>query len=151
MIAAGLGCRGGGRASRFAAPHRRRNAALDADSRRIAVPYFDDKSDDHSLGAVADGLTEELIRSLSTAPSLTVITRSGVEPYRGTAVATDSIARALRAGYVVRGEVEQEGDRVRVGVRCTMEAESISSERPSPFRCGASRSCATRWRSLHPT
>ena len=95
----------------------RRATAVSPDARRIAVAYFDDKSDDHSLGAVADGLTEELIRSLSTAPSLTVITRSGVEPYRGSSVTTDSIARALRAGYVVRGEVETEGDRVHVNVR----------------------------------
>ena len=99
------------------APSRRAPVADSPDARRIAVAYFDDKSDDHSLGAVADGLTEELIRSLSTAPSLTVITRSGVEPYRGTSVATDSLARALRAGYIVRGEVEKEGTGVRVGIR----------------------------------
>jgi serine/threonine-protein kinase len=90
---------------------------LSPDARRIAVAYFEDKSDNHSLGAIADGLTEGLIRSLSTAPSFTVITRSGVEQYRGSSVTTDSLARALRAGYVVRGEVEPEGDKVRVGIR----------------------------------
>src|SRR5262249_50780287 len=48
------------------APGRRTAAALSPDGRRIAVLYFDDKSDNHSLGPVADGLTEELIHSLST-------------------------------------------------------------------------------------
>ncbi len=95
----------------------RRAAPLTAESRRVAVLYFDDKSNDHTLGPVADGLTEELIHSLSTAPSLTVISRSGVERYRGTSATTDSIARALRAGYLVRGELEPDGDRVRVNVR----------------------------------
>jgi serine/threonine-protein kinase len=95
----------------------RRVGVISPDARRIAVLYFEDKSDNHSLGPVADGLTEELIHSLSSAPSLTVISRSGVERYRGGSTTTDSIARALRAGYLVRGELEPEADRVRVNVR----------------------------------
>jgi eukaryotic-like serine/threonine-protein kinase len=106
-----------GAVSMWRAPGRRAATTMSADARRIAVLYFDDKSDNHSLGPVADGLTEELIHSLSSVPSLTIISRSGVERYRGASAATDSIARALRAGYVVRGELEPEGDRVRVNVR----------------------------------
>ena len=79
--------------------------------------YFEDKSSDSTLGAVADGLTEELIHSLSSAASFTTISRSGVERFRGTGVGVDSVARALRAGYVVRGDVEHEGENVRVNVR----------------------------------
>src|SRR5262245_13324802 len=95
----------------------RQTAAMSADARRIAVLYFDDKSSDRTLGAVADGLTEELIHSLSAAASLTTISRYGVERFRGKDASTDSVARALRAGYVVRGDVEHEGDKVRVNVR----------------------------------
>ena len=95
----------------------RQVATLSPDARRIAVLYFEDKSRDSTLGAVADGLTEELIQSLSSAASLTTISRSGVERFRGTAVSIDSVARALRAGYVVRGDVEREGENVRVNVR----------------------------------
>jgi len=87
------------------------------ESRRLAVLYFQDLSRDSSLGPLADGLTEELINSLSTTASLTTISRNGVEAYRGTAVAPDSIARALRAGYLVRGDVETDGGKVRVNVR----------------------------------
>ncbi|MEA3247345.1 MAG: serine/threonine-protein kinase [Gemmatimonadota bacterium] len=94
-----------------------RFATSDPNARRIAVLYFQDRSRDSSLGPLADGLTEGLIHSLSSAPTLTVISRSGVEPFRGTGVAPDSIARALRAGYLVRGDVEPEGDQVRVTVR----------------------------------
>lgn len=95
----------------------RATAAATPDARRIAVLYFEDKSSDSTLRAVADGLTEELIQSLGTAQSLTVISRSGVERYRGSSATTDSVARALRAGYLVRGDVEPEGANVRVNVR----------------------------------
>jgi TolB-like protein len=93
------------------------SGALGPDARRIAVMYFDDQSKDHSLRPLADGLTEGLMQSLSSAASLTVISRSGVEQFRGTTVPVDSVARALRAGYIVRGEVEPEGNNVRVSVR----------------------------------
>ncbi len=94
-----------------------RASVPDANARRVAVLYFDDGSTDHTLGPVADGLTEELIHSLSSAPSLTVISQSGVARYRGTSAPADSIARALRAGYLVRGEIEPERDGIRVNVR----------------------------------
>jgi serine/threonine-protein kinase len=103
-------------------------AALGADARRIAVLYFGDLSKDQSLGPLADGLTEGLIQSLGTSPSLTVISRNGVEPYRNTALPVDSVARALRVGYLVRGEVEPEGARVRLGVRLD-DASGVSLRR----------------------
>lgn len=96
-------------------------AVLGEEARRVAVLYFDDQSRDSSLAGVADGLTEGLIRTLSTSNNITVISRDGVQPYRGSSVAVDSISRALRVGFVVRGEVEPDrdpaGDRVRVRVR----------------------------------
>ncbi|MDH5233574.1 MAG: serine/threonine-protein kinase [Gemmatimonadota bacterium] len=92
-------------------------AALGPNASRVAVLYFEDKSRDSSLTAVADGISEGLIRTFSRTPSFTVISRSGVEPYRGSALSVDSIARALRVGYLVRGEVEEDGGRVRVSVR----------------------------------
>jgi eukaryotic-like serine/threonine-protein kinase len=92
-------------------------AILGPDARRIAVLYFQDRSRDSSLVPLADGLTEGLIRTLGTSPSLRVISQSGVEPYRGSDLAPDSIARALRVGILVRGEVEPEGQQIRVSVR----------------------------------
>ncbi|MBI5601055.1 MAG: protein kinase [Gemmatimonadetes bacterium] len=95
----------------------RRVSAEGPEARRLAVLYFQDLSRDSSLGPLADGLTEELIRTLSTASSLTVISRSGVERFRGADVPPDSISKLLRVGYLVRGDVEPDGDKVRVSVR----------------------------------
>ncbi len=96
----------------------KRPAAMTAEMRRVAVLFFENASRDSALGPVADGLTDGLIRTLSSSSSLTVISRGGVEPYRGSTVGVDSIARALRVGMLVRGAVELEGnDRVRVAVR----------------------------------
>jgi serine/threonine-protein kinase len=103
-----------------------RAAALGPDSRRIAVLYFEDQSKDHTLGPLADGLTEGLIHTLSNAPSLTVIPRDGVERYRGSSVTTDSIAKVLRAGYLVRGEVEPAGKQVKVSLRLLDGASGVN-------------------------
>ncbi len=105
-------------------------ASLGEEDLRIAVLYFDDQSKDHSLRPLADGLTEGLMQSLSSAASLTVISRAGVEPYRGTTVPVDSIARALRAGHVVRGEVEPEGNQIRVSLRL-VDASGVTLKRES--------------------
>jgi serine/threonine-protein kinase len=114
VVALGLVVLGGWGVWRLPGRHA---AALGPEARRVAVLYFDDKSKDHTLDAVADGLTESLIRSLGSASSMTVISRSGVERYRGSSVGADSVARALRVGYLVRGEVEPDGNQVRVSVR----------------------------------
>ena len=44
--------------------------ATGPDARKLAVLYFDDLSPDHSLGYVADGLTEGLIAQLSEVQNL---------------------------------------------------------------------------------
>lgn len=94
-------------------------AAIDGlDPRHIAVLYFDNRGSGDSLAVLADGLTETLIQSLGQVPTLQVVSRGGVEAWRGnTTVGADSIARALDAGTIVRGSVEPIGDRVRVTVR----------------------------------
>ncbi len=80
----------------------------------IAVLYFDDASPDGSLGYVADGMTEALINELSDVRSLTVISRNGVLPYRGSDVRPDSIARALQVGTLIEGSVDQRGNQLRI-------------------------------------
>ena len=84
---------------------------------RIAVLYFDDIGGGDSLGYLADGLTEGLIHELSRIQTLDVVSTGGVEPYRGSSVPRDSIARALQAGALVTGSVEKLGDQLRVTVR----------------------------------
>jgi serine/threonine-protein kinase len=87
------------------------------DPHRIAVLYFQDGSNGGSLGYLADGLTEGLIRELDHVQGLDVISKGGVGLYRGDSLSRDSVARALRAGTLVTGGVEPVGDRLRVTVR----------------------------------
>ncbi|MEO8562991.1 MAG: serine/threonine-protein kinase [bacterium] len=86
------------------------------EANHIAVLYFDDNSPDHSLGYLANGLTEALIQELGTVRELHVTSRNGVMPFKGKTVATDSIGRALDVGTVVSGTVSQIGDKLRVNV-----------------------------------
>lgn len=109
---------------------RGRSTALADEMRRVAVMHFVDESRDSSLGPVAAGLTDGLIRTLGTSPSLTVISRDGIEPFRNKDAPIDSIARVLRVGFLVRGGVEPEGERVRVSVRL-VDASGASLQRGS--------------------
>src|SRR4029077_2809152 len=93
--------------------------------------YFDDQSRDHSLGYLADGMTEALIANLSQVQPLSVISRNGVAPYRGGSVPPDSIARALGVGTVVTGTVEQVGDLLHVTVRLVDGASGADFKRAS--------------------
>ncbi len=90
-------------------------AGLDPNS--VAVLYFEDLTPGGELTYLADGITEGLIDQLSQVRELDVISRNGVEPYRGGAVSRDSIARALRVGSLIEGSVEKIGERVRVATR----------------------------------
>jgi serine/threonine protein kinase/tetratricopeptide (TPR) repeat protein len=96
---------------------RRPPAGVSLDPTRIAVLYFDDLSADSSLGAIATGLSEDLIDALAQVPALGVISQDGVRPYRGRAVSPDSIARARSVGTIVSGSVSRSGDLLRVVVR----------------------------------
>ena len=103
------------------AAHRPGGAAAGAagglDPHRIAVLYFQGDVSGDSLGFLADGLTEGLIRELDQVQGLDVISKGGVAPFRGDSVSRDSIAKALRAGTLVTGGVEQEKGRIRVTTR----------------------------------
>ena len=98
----------------------------------MAVLYFADASRDASLGPVADGLTESLIRALGRSSSISVISRGGSDAFRGSSAATTEIADSLRAGYLVRGEVEPiaRGERVQVSVRL-LHSSGVTVERQS--------------------
>lgn len=84
---------------------------------RIAVLYFDEAPAGPESGHLADGLTEALIDELGAVPTLDVISRNGVAPFRGADVSRDSIARTLQAGTLVHGTLERRGDRVQVSVQ----------------------------------
>jgi len=85
---------------------------------RIAVLYFENEDDRDSSRYLADGLTEGLIQQLDQVQGLDVISKGGAGAFRGDSIPRDSIARALRAGTLVTGNVEQvKGGRLRVTTR----------------------------------
>ncbi|HET7296434.1 MAG TPA: serine/threonine-protein kinase [Gemmatimonadales bacterium] len=106
------------------------------DPRHIAVLYFDDLSPGQTLGYLADGLTEAVIDALSQVPALSVISKNGVAVYRASDVAPDSIARGLNVGTLVRGDVEQSGDRYHVSVRLIDGASGADYKRASFDQAG---------------
>ncbi|MDP2955872.1 MAG: hypothetical protein Q8N53_05590 [Longimicrobiales bacterium] len=87
------------------------------DLRRLAVLYFQDASPDGSMAAVADGLTDGLIRALSQVRELDVVSRNGSEQVRNLAVSPDSIASILQAGTLIMGSVAPSGADLKVTVR----------------------------------
>jgi eukaryotic-like serine/threonine-protein kinase len=87
------------------------------DPTHVAVLYFEDLSEQGTLAAVANGLTEDLIDALGQVTSLHVVSPNGVRPYLRHPVSPDSIGRALRVGSLVGGSVERSGGVLRVRVR----------------------------------
>ena len=113
-------------------PHRgARVAAGGPDPHDVAVLYLEDQSRGGQLGYVAEGLTEGLIGALSRVPTLHVISRNGVAPFRGVAVTPDSIAKALNVGTLVAGSVEPDGNRLRIQLRLVEGATGVDFERAS--------------------
>ena len=84
---------------------------------RIAVMYFADASPGGELGYLADGLTEALITSLTGVTGVSVVSRGGVEPFRGSTAPNDSIATVLDVKTLVRGDVSKSGDKVLVSIQ----------------------------------
>ena len=86
----------------------------------LAVLYFEDRSPDHSLRYLAHGITDALIDQMRHVPGLRVASRNGVGPSRHrSALAIDSVARALQVGTVIRGSV------VPVGTGLLLKIEMI--------------------------
>src|ERR1051325_5555192 len=97
----------------------RRADAAASNANKIAVLYFENSSTSEQLRSFSDALTESLIDQLVTVPGLEVVTRNGVEPYRGRDLSGDSvsaIADRLPVGSVVRGRIEPVGAGVRIEV-----------------------------------
>lgn len=67
--------------------------------------------------AFAEGIHGEVLTRLAGVQGLDVISRSSVLAYRGPSRPTRAVARALGATWVLRGEVQQVGSRVRVHAR----------------------------------
>jgi len=87
------------------------------DRKRIAVLPFANMSSDASDLYFADGMTEELITSLSRIRELSVIARTSVMKYRGSDKGALEIGKELNAGALIEGSVRKAGTRARISVQ----------------------------------
>ncbi len=86
------------------------------DVSRVAVlPLVNLSSTDDDF--FADGMTGELIYTLSRIPGLKVIAQTSVMKYKGARASVAEIARELRVGTVLEGTVRKAGNRVRINLQ----------------------------------
>ncbi len=84
---------------------------------RVAVLPFTNISAEQSDEYIADGLTEELISTMSKVRGLSVISRTSVMQYKGKTKPIVEIGRELNAGTILEGSVRKAGNRLRVSVQ----------------------------------
>jgi len=93
------------------------------DKHRIAVLPLQNISRETEDEYFADGLTEEIISTMTKIGGLKVIARTSVMGYKGGEKKIDQIARELKVGTVIEGSVRKAGDKVRITVQL-IDAES---------------------------
>jgi len=84
------------------------------DKPSIAVLPFDNMSDDPSQEYFSDGITEEIISSLSKTEQLFVIARNSTFVYKGKPVKIKQVAEELGVRYVLEGSVRKSEGQVRI-------------------------------------
>jgi len=84
------------------------------DSHRIAILPFSNLSPDPNDRYFADGMTEELIATLSKIPNLSVISRASAMRYRDTSLPSKRVGIELGVGAILEGSVRKSGSRVRI-------------------------------------
>jgi TolB-like protein/Flp pilus assembly protein TadD len=84
---------------------------------RVAVLPFENIGSDPEAEYFADGMTEEMIATLSTVSSLDVIARTSVMKYKGTLTDIEEIARSLMVGTILEGSVRRSTQKTRINVK----------------------------------
>jgi adenylate cyclase len=81
---------------------------------RIAVLPFSNISPDQGDEYFADGMTEELINTISHNHQLKVIARTSVGRYKGSQKSISEIAKEIGVGSILEGSVRKAGNKIRV-------------------------------------
>src|SRR5881409_1392215 len=101
-----------------------KNDALEP--RRVAALPLAIISSDQQDEYFADGLTEEIINTLSSIPGLKVIARTSVMKYKEASKSVGEIGRELKVGTILEGSVRKGGGRLRI----TIQLIDVGSESP---------------------
>ena len=75
---------------------------------------FDNLSNYPSQEFLADGITEDIITTLSKISDLFVIARSSTFVYKGKPVKVQKVAADLGIRFVLEGSVQKSGDKLRI-------------------------------------
>jgi adenylate cyclase len=94
--------------------------------RRVAALPLRILSSDRQDEYFADGLTEEIINTLSSIPGLKVIARTTVMKYKQANKGVGEIGRELKVGTILEGSVRKAGGRLRI----TIQLIDVGSEAP---------------------
>ena len=81
---------------------------------RIAVLPFVSFSPDPADDYFANGITEEIISTVSGISGLSVISRTSVMGYKGTTKRVGEIGRELKVGSILEGSFRKAGNKIRV-------------------------------------
>jgi TolB-like protein len=88
--------------------------ALVFPTNRIAVLPFTSFSSNPDDAYFADGMTEEVISTVSGISGLEVISRTSIMGYKGSTKKVEDIGRELKVGAVLEGSFRKAGNRIRV-------------------------------------
>ncbi|MFN8574505.1 MAG: protein kinase [Gemmatimonadaceae bacterium] len=89
----------------------------------LAILPFTNVGGDASNDFFSDGITDELIASISRLPRLRVVSRTSAFSFRNTTLALPEIGAQLRVGYVLTGSVRRAGDRMRLSAHLSRVAD----------------------------
>ena len=84
------------------------------DQKSIAVLPFENISPDNENEFFSDGLTEEIIATLSKINNLDVISRTSIMRYKGTTKPIKEIANELQVEFLLEGSVRKHGNNLRI-------------------------------------
>ena len=88
--------------------------SLPKDKPSIAVLPFDNLTGDSQQEYFCDGLTEEIISSLSQVPAVFVIARNSTFTYKDKPVKAQKVSEELGVQYILEGSVRKSEDHVRI-------------------------------------
>ena len=90
---------------------------VELDSHRVAVLPLKNMSPDPNDEYFADGMTEELITTLSGVRDLTVIARTSVMQYKISPKRVVEVGKELKTGTVIEGSVRKAANKIRITVQ----------------------------------
>jgi serine/threonine protein kinase/tetratricopeptide (TPR) repeat protein len=103
-----------------------RTSSSDRHTPVVAVMPLRNQSGDPTKDYLAAGLSESVIASLASSPSLIVLSRTAVADAVKNGADVDAVMKQLGASYVVDGSVQQSGDQLRIAVNLVQPDHSLA-------------------------